>query len=80
MTAKHFLRCSMWWAIKAISIVEVSIREGRNRQVRRMLEKIGHPVNSLKRISFGSLELGDLKPGKWRHVKAEEIQRLTEER
>ena len=62
------------------AIVEVSIREGRNRQVRRMLEKIGHAVNSLKRISFGSLELGDLKPGKWRHVKAEEIQRLTEER
>ena len=41
------------------AIVEVSIREGRNRQVRRMLERIGHPVNSLKRISFGSLELGD---------------------
>ena len=49
------------------AIVEVSIREGRNRQVRRMLDKIGHPVNSLKRISFGSLELGDLKPGKWRY-------------
>lgn len=62
------------------AIVEVSIREGRNRQVRRMLERIGHPVNSLKRISFGSLELGDLKPGKWRHVKPEEIARLTEER
>lgn len=62
------------------AIVEVSIREGRNRQVRRMLERIGHPVNSLKRISFGSLELGDLKPGKWRHVQPEEIARLTEER
>lgn len=62
------------------AIVEVSIREGRNRQVRRMLERIGHPVNSLKRISFGSLELGDLKPGKWRHVQTEEIARLTEER
>lgn len=62
------------------AIVEVSIREGRNRQVRRMLERIGHPVNSLKRISFGSLELGDLKPGKWRHVQPEEISRLTEER
>lgn len=62
------------------AIVEVSIREGRNRQVRRMLEKIGHPVNSLKRISFGSLELGELKPGKWRHAKPEEIARLTEDR
>lgn len=62
------------------AIVEVSIREGRNRQVRRMMERIGHPVNSLTRISFGSLELGDLKPGKWRHVRPEEIARLTEER
>lgn len=62
------------------AIVEVSIREGRNRQVRRMLERIGHPVNSLKRISFGTLELGDLRPGKWRHVRPEEIARLTEER
>lgn len=62
------------------AIAEISIREGRNRQVRRMLEKIGHPVNSLKRISFGSLELGDLKPGKWRFATPEEIERLTEER
>lgn len=62
------------------AIVEVSIREGRNRQVRRMLERIGHPVNSLMRISFGSLELGDLKPGRWRQVRPEEIKRLTEER
>ena len=62
------------------AIVEVSIREGRNRQVRRMLERIGHPVNSLTRISFGTLELGDLKPGKWRFVSQEEIERLTEER
>lgn len=61
------------------AIVEVSLREGRNRQVRRMLEKIGHPVNSLKRIRFGSLELGDLKPGKWRHATQEELERLTEE-
>ena len=62
------------------AIVEVSIREGRNRQVRRMMERIGHPVTSLTRISFGSLELGDLKPGKWRHVRPEEIARLTEDR
>lgn len=62
------------------AIVEVSIREGRNRQVRRMMERIGHPVNSLKRIRFGCLELGELKPGKWRTISLEEIGRLTEER
>lgn len=60
------------------AIVEVSIREGRNRQVRRMMERIGHPVNSLKRIAFGSLQLGDIKPGKWRFVLPEEIKKLID--
>ena len=62
------------------AIVEISLREGKNRQVRRMLERIGHPVRSLQRIRFGNLELGDLKPGKWRHLRAEELETLTEER
>ncbi len=62
------------------AIVEVSIREGRNRQVRRMLERIGHPVNSLKRISFGSLELGDLKPGKWCYLNPEDLKGMLEKR
>ena len=62
------------------AIAEVCIREGRNRQVRRMLEKIGHPVIRLMRIGFGSLELGDMKEGQWRHVSPEEIRKLTEER
>ncbi len=62
------------------AIAEISIREGRNRQVRRMLDRIGHPVNSLTRISFGTIELGDLKPGKWRFLSPEEIEKLTEVR
>lgn len=62
------------------AIVEISLREGKNRQVRRMLDRIGHPVRSLQRIRFGNLELGDLKPGKWRHLRAEELEKLTEER
>ncbi len=59
------------------AIAEVRIREGRNRQVRRMMEKIGHPVVSLKRTAFGSLELGELKPGKWRHLTDKELAQLT---
>ncbi len=59
------------------AIAEVRIREGRNRQVRRMMEKIGHPVVSLKRTAFGSLELGDLKPGKWRYLTEKELAQLT---
>ena len=59
------------------AIAEVRIREGRNRQVRRMMDKIGHPVLSLKRTAFGSLELGDLKPGKWRYLTDKELAQLT---
>ena len=58
------------------AIVEVSIREGRNRQIRRMLDRIGHGVKSLHRISYGTLRLEDLKPGKWRRLSLEEVNEL----
>ena len=58
----------------------IILTQGLNRQIRRMCEALGYKVNVLKRIRIMNVELGDLKPGKWRHVKAEEIQRLTEER
>ena len=45
-----------------------------------MLERIGHPVNSLKRISFGCLELGDLKPGKWKYLSIEDLSGMFEKR
>ena len=54
----------------------ISIREGRNRQVRRMCQAAGMQVTRLRRISEGSLELGDLKKGSWRHLTPEEIQYL----
>ncbi len=44
----------------------ITIHEGRNRQVRRMCEAVGHPVLKLQRISFGPLDLGDLKEGTFR--------------
>ncbi len=58
------------------AIAEVSIREGRNRQVRRMMERIGHPVLKLERISIGALELGKLAPGQWRFMKEKDIEAL----
>lgn len=58
------------------SIVQVSIYEGKNRQVRKMLDAVGHPVRTLKRISFGKINLGDLKPGAWVHLNEEEIKFL----
>ncbi len=56
--------------------LEVTIREGRNRQVRRMCEHVGHPVLELERTRFGPLRLGDLAPGEYRHLTGAELGRL----
>ena len=58
--------------------VEVRLREGRNRQVRRMLEAVGHPVIALHREAFGPLVLGDLPRGASRPLAEEEVARLKE--
>lgn len=57
-------------------LIEVTIHEGRNRQVRRMCAAIGHPVTELQRIRFGPLGLDDLRPGDHRRLGAGEIERL----
>lgn len=51
----------------------VELTEGKNREIRRMLGAVGHEVTKLKRVSFGGLELGNLEPGRWREVTAEEL-------
>jgi 23S rRNA pseudouridine2605 synthase len=56
--------------------IELTIHEGRNRQVRRMCEELGYPVLELTRTSFGPLELGALKPGAHRRLTDGEVQRL----
>ena len=56
--------------------IQITIHEGRNRQVRRMCELCGMKVVRLTRISEGCLKLGDLKPGKWRHLTLEERQKF----
>jgi 16S rRNA U516 pseudouridylate synthase RsuA-like enzyme len=50
----------------------VELVEGKNREIRRMLESLGHPVTKLMRVAFGSIELGGLQPGEWREVSARE--------
>ena len=56
--------------------VEITIHEGRKRQVRRMLEAVGHPVIALERVRFGPLWLGGLEEGRHRRLTAAEIERL----
>jgi 23S rRNA pseudouridine2605 synthase len=59
------------------SSVELSIHEGRNRQVRRMLEAVGHPVRQLRRSRYAGLAVDDLAPGAWRELGDDEVAALS---
>lgn len=58
------------------TLLEITITEGRNRQVRRMCEAVGHPVKRLVRTTLGPLHLGRLKPGTFRKLSLEEVRAL----
>lgn len=58
------------------SWLEMTIHEGRKRQVRRMLSVVGHPVLELKRVAIGPLTLGDVPVGKWRYLREGEVKAL----
>jgi 23S rRNA pseudouridine2605 synthase len=60
----------------AADTIEITIHEGRKRQVKRMCEAVGHPVKRLERVAFGPLQLGDLPRGRWRKLNGEEIEAL----
>jgi 23S rRNA pseudouridine2605 synthase len=60
----------------AADTLEITIREGRKRQVRRMCEAIGHPVRRLERVRFGPLELGTLREGNCRELTPDEVSAL----
>jgi 23S rRNA pseudouridine2605 synthase len=57
-------------------VLEITIHEGRKRQVRRMCEAVGHRVRALERTAFGPLRLGDLAPGKVRRLSEAEVEKL----
>ena len=59
--------------VKGNAKLRITIHEGRNRQVRRMCEAIGHDVISLKRVAIGELKLNELGRGKWRHLTRQEV-------
>ena len=58
---------------KERAVLEISIQEGKNRQIRKMCEAVGLEVARLKRVSIGLLKLGMLKPGKWRNLTEDEL-------
>ena len=57
-------------------IMTIAIRQGKNRQIRRMCAKCGYTVNSLKRVSEGDVKLGELPSGRWRYLTEKEISYL----
>ena len=58
------------------STLKITLYEGRNRQIRRMCEKAEIVIMRLKRVAIGSIELGNLEPGKWRFLSQEEVDYL----
>lgn len=61
-----------------ISRLRIVLREGRKRQIRRIAAALGHPVRQLVRERIGPLNLGELKPGQWRHLTEREIDQLKQ--
>ena len=61
----------------APDLLEVTIHEGRKRQVRRMCEAVGHPVKQLERVAFGPLKLGGLRAGSYRRLTSGEVAALA---
>ncbi len=61
------------------SWIEMTIYEGKKRQIRRMLDKVGHPVIRLMRIRINGIEMGIIKPGEYRRLSPEELEKLRSE-
>jgi 23S rRNA pseudouridine2605 synthase len=58
------------------NIIHLTIKEGKNRQVRRMIDAINLRLRKLKRIKYSNLDLGSLAPGEWRDLNVREVQAL----
>ncbi len=59
-----------------VTVVDITIREGRNRQIRRMFSAIGYPVIALTRTKYGPIELKGIAPGTWRKLRQDELRAL----
>lgn len=61
------------------TLLQLTLHEGKKREVKRMCEAVGHPVESLRRIAFGNLRSGGLRPGEWRCLTPQELAALRRE-
>ena len=69
-------KCRLLAKTESGYIMIIAIRQGKNRQIRRMCAKCGYTVNSLKRVSEGDVKLGELPSGRWRYLTEKEIRYL----
>ncbi|MFN9368948.1 MAG: pseudouridine synthase [Planctomycetia bacterium] len=72
----HAKRVSIRSQHKQSAVLEMVLDEGKNREIRRMLARLGHKVHQLKRVAVGRLSLGNLLPGQWRQLAWNEIEEL----
>ncbi|MDY4575978.1 MAG: pseudouridine synthase [Intestinibacter sp.] len=75
-TAKAKLKIVKYDEKKDVSILEIKIHEGKNRQIRKMCKAINHPVLRLKRVAMGKIKIQDCEIGKYRYLTEEEIKYL----
>ena len=66
--------CEIMEIDMGMTLVGITIHEGRNRQVRKMFEAVGHEVKKLRRVQIGIVELGNLPEGRWRYLTSSEIE------
>jgi 23S rRNA pseudouridine2605 synthase len=71
------LRAQVLGSSAGETTLQVTLAEGRKREVRRLFAAVGHPVQRLKRVSFGPIELGDLRSARWRLLDEREIAALN---
>jgi len=72
----HAKRITLRSQHKESAVLEMVLDEGKNREIRRMLAKLGHKVHQLKRVAVGGLSLGNLLPGQWRQLSWGEVESL----
>ena len=75
----HAKRVSIRSQHKQSAVLEMVLDEGKNREIRRMLAKLGHKVHQLKRVAVGGLSLGNLLPGQWRQLSWAEVEAVKRE-